>query len=76
MFIKVWCEYDICGSFGGNNNEEVYEVNDDLSEEDVDALVEKAFAYLFEEVKEEGDESFLSTGLLNWEVININKLGE
>ncbi|ASU00757.1 hypothetical protein FDI46_gp221 [Aeromonas phage AS-gz] len=21
--VKVWCEYDINGSFGGNNNEEV-----------------------------------------------------
>lgn len=24
--IKVWCEYDISGSFGGNNNEEVFQV--------------------------------------------------
>lgn len=24
--IKVWCEYDINGSFGGNNNEEVFQV--------------------------------------------------
>lgn len=24
--VKVWCEYDISGSFGGNNNEEVFQV--------------------------------------------------
>ncbi|QBX32821.1 hypothetical protein Asfd1_195 [Aeromonas phage Asfd_1] len=24
--IKVWCEYDINGGFGGNNNEEVFQV--------------------------------------------------
>lgn len=24
--IRVWCEYDINGRFGGNNNEEVFQV--------------------------------------------------
>lgn len=37
--IKVWCEYDFGGSFGGNNNEEVFEVLDDLTNETVDDLV-------------------------------------
>lgn len=23
-YIKVWCEYDFNGNFGGNNNEEVF----------------------------------------------------
>ena len=25
--IKIWCEYDIGGSFGGNNNEDVLDVS-------------------------------------------------
>tara|TARA_Y100001956_G_scaffold51641_1_gene50370 strand:- start:225 stop:467 length:243 start_codon:yes stop_codon:yes gene_type:complete len=23
FFIKIWCEYDISGAFGGNNNEDI-----------------------------------------------------
>lgn len=25
-YIKIWCEYDFGGSFGGNNNEEVFRI--------------------------------------------------
>ncbi|AUS02879.1 hypothetical protein NVP2275O_298 [Vibrio phage 2.275.O._10N.286.54.E11] len=38
-FIKVWCEYNISGSFGGNNNEEVLEYNGDSEVDDIDQLV-------------------------------------
>jgi hypothetical protein len=76
MFIKVWCEYDIGGDFGGNNNEDVFEVDDGLTAAQINQLVEEKFSDLFEDIKEEDDESFLNTGLLGWETITINKLGE
>jgi hypothetical protein len=46
-YIKVWCEYDINGNFGGNNNEEVLSFPDTYEEEDVnqkvsDYIVEKS----------------------------------
>lgn len=75
--IKVWCEYDFGGSFGGNNNEEVYEISDFLSKEDIDVILETAFAELWEEVDEEKDgTTILEAGLLGWEYITIDRLGE
>lgn len=38
-YVAVWCEYDICGSFGGNNNEDLYFVNSDWSDEKIDEKV-------------------------------------
>lgn len=37
--IKVWCEYDISGSFGGNNNEQCLLISDQLTQEEIDNLV-------------------------------------
>lgn len=36
-YIKVWCEYDIGGNFGGNNNEEVFCIMNDTL--DIEELV-------------------------------------
>ncbi|AHX01143.1 hypothetical protein M316_0078 [Nitrincola phage 1M3-16] len=41
MFIRVWCEYDINGSFGGNNDEEVLEVSAGLTEDQIEEKVLK-----------------------------------
>lgn len=63
-FIKVWCEYDINGSFGGNNNEEVFEVIGDV---DID---QRVFDYV-------SDATGLSEedldGLYDWEWVTISK---
>ena len=40
-YIKVWCEYDFNGSFGGNNNEEVFTVYENMSVEDINEKVSK-----------------------------------
>lgn len=37
--IKVWCEYDFSGGFGGNNNEEIFEVSTSLDEDVEKAVV-------------------------------------
>lgn len=75
-FIKVWCEYDIWGNFGSSDNEDVYEVDDSFTKEQIDDLLEDKFSGLFDEIKDEDDENFLGTGLLGWEYINIKQLGE
>lgn len=38
-YIKVWCEYDFSGSFGVNNNEEVFEVPYEYNQDEVDRIV-------------------------------------
>ena len=69
VHIKVWCEYDFCGSFGGNNNEEVFVVEDDLDGSVIDARIGE---YLVNttNISEEDLE-----GLWDWNFINISKLG-
>lgn len=68
MFINVWCEYDINGSFGGDNNEDIFEVDDTLTPSEVEALVLsrlKSVTGLREEDLED---------LYSWEFITIKKL--
>lgn len=68
MFINVWCEYDINGSFGGDNNEDIFEVDDTLTPSEVEALVLsklKSITGLGEEDLED---------LYSWEFITIKKL--
>lgn len=36
-YIKIWCEYDFGGSFGGDNNEDVFIINDEFC--DIDEIV-------------------------------------
>ena len=72
-FIKVWCEYDINGDFGGDNNEAVFSV---IYGADVEELLTKRYSYLWEEVKDgDSDEtSLLEAGLMGWEYITLEEL--
>lgn len=68
MFINVWCEYDINGSFGGDNNEDIFEVDDALTPSEVEVLLLsklKSITGLGEEDLED---------LYSWEFITIKKL--
>lgn len=68
-FIKVESEWDICGQFGGNHNQDIFTVPDDAN---IDALMEERFehlldtGYTYEEMK--------THGLLVWEYITIEGL--
>ena len=76
-YIKVSCEYDIGGQFGSNNNEEIFAVSDNLSSQDISALVLKRTQQVFDEVKddlEEGVEDLIEAGLLSWEFIEVTTL--
>lgn len=64
MLVHVWCEYDISGSFGGNNNEEVVKVKDDLTEDQINNLVS---AYL---EKNSGLSEDELDGLWGWSVFD------
>lgn len=68
MFIKVWCEYDIGGMFGGNNNEDIFEVNDDLTKEQIEELVVNYVTSSTGESEEELE------GLYDWESVDIAEL--
>ncbi len=64
-YIKVWCEYDFSGNFGGNNNEDIFKVNMD---DNIDKLV---LNFL---IKATGlDEEDLED-LYGWNYINISQL--
>ena len=64
-YVKVWCEYDFSGNFGGNNNEDIFEVNMD---DNIDKLV---LNFL---IKVTGlDEEDLED-LYGWNYINISQL--
>lgn len=43
VLIKIWCEYDINGDFGGNNNEDVCRVTfpADMSEDEYASHISK-----------------------------------
>ncbi len=71
-YIKVWCEYDISGDFGGNNNEDIFSVSDSLSSQDIDQILTERFADLADDT--EGEGSLLDEGLMGWEYINIIEL--
>lgn len=68
MFVKVWCEYDFSGKFGGNNNEDVFAIKGDKSEEEIEFKVLSMLSN-FTGVSEEDLED-----LYGWEVINIKYL--
>lgn len=68
MFIKVWSEYDINGTFGGNNNEEVYQVDDDLETHEIDEIVKNKIVSSTSMPEEELE------GLFDWSYINIENL--
>jgi len=66
-YIKVWCEYDFSGNFGGNNNEEVFAVGDDLSMEDIHETVGNYLSGMTFLSKEDLE------GLWGWEFIEVKK---
>lgn len=63
MFIKVWCEYDIGGNFGGNNNEDVFIVDNNLRSAGIERIVVNKLMDIT------GDERGALDGLYRWEVI-------
>lgn len=71
-YIKVWCEYDISGSFGGNNNEDVFEINDTYTEFEIDQALIKRFQELAEDT--ECETNLIEEGLMGWEYIGISTL--
>ena len=76
MLIKVYCEYDIGGQFGSNNNEEIFEVSDDLSANEIEVLVINLIGERvgFDDAVLEGDEPI--PDFFGWEYVNVEKLGE
>lgn len=68
-YIRVWCEYDFGGEFGGNNNEAVFTVSSDTPVAEIDRIVEerlKSITCLSAEDLE---------GLYDWAYIEVEVLG-
>lgn len=63
-FIKVWCEYDINGSFGGNCSEEVFAIIGDV---DIDQCV---FDYVSNATGLSEEDL---NGLYDWEWVTVSK---
>jgi hypothetical protein len=75
-YIKVWCECNINGSFGGDRNEDVFLVSDDCSEEDIDNKILDKFSWLVQELEYEGYEevNLIKDGILAWGYLVVCKL--
>lgn len=69
-FIKVWCEYDFSGNFGANNDQDVFEIEDDLSQDYIEDLV---FDLLSGHTGLDNEDL---SGCYDWEYISVSKLGE
>lgn len=67
-YIKIWCEHDISGDFGGNNNETCMIVSNEIATEDVDLKVAE---HLSERTNCSIDEL---EGLFDWEYILVEEL--
>jgi len=67
-YIKVEFEYDFGGSFGGNNNQDVFEISNDL---DNNQITEKICSHL-EGICGLSEEDVLE--LMNWEYLDIGQL--
>ena len=67
-YIKGWCEYDIDGSFGGNNNEAVVEVDENMNADDI---IEKVVDYLSNKTSLSKEDL---EGLWGWEFIEVKEL--
>lgn len=70
-FIIVYCEEDISGNFGGNNNEEVFSVDSSLSEDEVDMLVRSELSKRLDDVDIDGSED-----LYQWNYTTIQSLSK
>ena len=69
-YISVWCEYDISGSFGGNNNEDIFEVDTSLEDDQIETLV------VSHVTSKSGVNEYELDGLYGWSHIDIQKLKE
>lgn len=67
-YISVWCEYDIGGYFGGNNNEDAFAIDEKLSDEEIEAKVAEYISDIVGEPIEELE------GLYGWDHISITQL--
>lgn len=75
-FIAVTCEYDINGSFGGNNNQQVFEVGELLSTKEIDSLLKAKYEYLINESGEDWTwDEFVDSGLFDWSHFTVERLG-
>jgi len=63
-YIKVWCEYDFGGSFGGNNNEGVFIAPLEDIEVKVLEMLKKCTGLSEEDLD----------GLWDWEFIEVGEL--
>jgi hypothetical protein len=75
-YISVWSEYDVRGQFGGGN-EEIFLVDDELTNSEVEALLNQKYSDLWGEVKEEDDPedaSLFTLGLMGWERTTVEEL--
>lgn len=70
MLVKVWCEYDISGQFGGNNNEEVITLTGNIRSHNginYELITDKIQDYLCVITGLSADEL---VDLWGWEIIN------
>lgn len=70
-YIGVWFEYDFGGQFGGNNEQEVFEVDDNLTTDEIDKLVVDKLLGVCNDLTEDDIE-----GLWGWDYITMERLGE
>lgn len=67
-YIKIWCEYDFDGDFGGCNNAGCYKIHDDWSTEDIDKKVLNMLTSRTRLSEEELE------GLYDWKWVSIKEL--
>jgi len=70
QYIKVWCEFDIGGEFGGNNNEEVFIVPDGVN---VKEALTKRYGYLVDECELESMDELVDD-LMGYQYITISEV--
>ncbi|APU01930.1 hypothetical protein [Aeromonas phage L9-6] len=72
--IKIWCEYDISGQFGGNNNEEVVSITfpEHVQENERNGYIEDVVLTYVQKMTYEDADNL--EGLYGWEHIDIVNL--
>ena len=68
VYIKVWFEYDFSGDFGANNNEEVFQVSECATPEEIDKMVENMLMNITQLT------AFEIEGLFGWSFIDMKYL--
>lgn len=67
-YIKVWCEYDINGSFGGNNNEDIFTVSESVLD------IEKVVLQYIMNCTGLSEEDLEGEWMYGWEFIEVEEL--